>query len=57
MKTELKYIHLYKRVTEKVTIDNTEYDAYVYVWLGSIEDRLQISLENMPWRHYKVRCC
>lgn len=48
--------YLYKRTSEKVTVDKTEYDAYVYIWLGNIEDRPKISFENMPWRAYKVRC-
>lgn len=48
--------YLYKRLCEKVSIDNTEYDAYIYVWLDSVEGRLKISFEDMPWRPFKVRC-
>ena len=48
--------YLYKRVAEKVTVDGAVHEAFVYVWLGSIEGCKKVSLGEMPWTPSKVGC-
>lgn len=41
---------MYKRTLEKVLIEGREEEAYVYVWLGSLQGREKVEPKNMPWQ-------
>lgn len=46
---------MYKRSLEKVLINDRVEDAYVYVWLGSVQGRDKVATINMPWQFEKMR--